>query len=468
MAAEDDRAAATEHEDDATPPPPGGHDTPRTGARQARAEGETGRGKAGDNSYKKILLLLRNHYGVDFTLYKSTTIQRRVTRRVVLNRQNTLKDYTDFLRGNAKELDALYSDVLISVTSFFRNPEAFDALKSNVFPKLLQRRGDEPIRVWVLGCSTGQEAYSIAMAFVESADQAPRMRKLQVFATDLNDALLGKARHGLYAKSLAQDVSPERLRRFFVEEEGGYRIIKRLREMVVFARQNLISDPPFSRMDLISCRNLLIYLEPSLQKKALPTFHYALNPEGYLLLGASESIGTFTDLFEPADKKHKIYSKTAAPTRTSQLPVGKTRGEAHSPGQPRKAGTPVVIRTGQGEQPEGFRIELNAQREADRVTINQFAPPGVLINEELQILQFRGPTSAYLEPPTGKATFDVLKMAREGLMLPLRAAINKAKEENRTAREENLRVQSEWQQPDGEPGSHSTEEFEGTLLFDPV
>jgi two-component system, chemotaxis family, CheB/CheR fusion protein len=241
IAAEDDRAAATEHEDDATPLPPGGHGTPRTGARQARAEGETGRGKAGDNSYKKILLLLRNHCGVDFSLYKSTTIQRRVTRRVVLNRQNTLEDYADFLRGNAKELDALYSDVLISVTSFFRNPEAFDVLKRKVFPKLLQQQGDEPVRVWVLGCSTGQEAYSIAMAFVESADQAPRMRKLQVFATDLNDVLLEKARHGLYAKSLAQDVLPERLRRFFVEEGGGYRIIKPLRQMVVFPAR--ISSP---------------------------------------------------------------------------------------------------------------------------------------------------------------------------------------------------------------------------------
>jgi len=440
IAAEDDRAAATEHEDDATALPPGGHGTPRTGARQARAEAEAAGGQAGDNSYKKILLLLRNHCGVDFSLYKSTTIQRRATRRVVLNRQNTLEDYAEFLRGNAKELDALYSDVLISVTSFFRNPEAFDVLKSKVFPKLLQQRGDEPIRVWVLGCSTGQEAYSIAMAFMESADQAPRMRKLQVFATDLNDALLEKARHGLYAKSLAQDVSPERLRRFFVEEQGGYRITKPLREMVVFARQNLISDPPFSRMDLISCRNLLIYLEPSLQKKALPTFHYALKPEGYLLLGASESIGSFTDLFESADKKHKIYSKKAAPTHTFQLPVKTPRGAEPSPGQVRNAGTAVAMGIGQGQQEDGFRTELNAQREADRVSVNQFAPPGVLINEELQILQFRGPTSAYLEPPIGKATFDVIKMAREGLMLPLRAAINKAKIENTTTREENLRV----------------------------
>jgi two-component system CheB/CheR fusion protein len=271
IAAEDDRAAATEHQDDATPLPPGGHETPRTGARQALAEAET-EGKPGDNSYKKILLLLRKHCGVDFSLYKSTTIQRRVTRRVVLNRQNKLEDYANFLRGNTKELDALYSDVLICVTSFFRNPEAFDILKSKVFPKLLQRRGDEPIRVWVLGCSTGQEAYSIAMAVVESADQATRMRKLQVFATDLNDALLDKARVGLYAKSLAQDVSPERLRRFFVEEQGGYRITKLLREMVVFARQNLISDPPFSRLDLISCRNLLIFSSRVYRRRRCPLF----------------------------------------------------------------------------------------------------------------------------------------------------------------------------------------------------
>jgi two-component system CheB/CheR fusion protein len=269
--AEHDRAEATDHEDDETPLPSGGHGSPHTGAKQARTESEAARGEAGADGYKKILMLLRKHCGVDFSLYKSATIQRRATRRMVLSRQHTLEGYADFLRGNVKELDALYSDALISVTSFFRNPEAFELLKREVFPKLLQQRGDDPVRVWVLGCSTGQEAYSIAMMFVETAEQAPRQRRLQVFATDLTDALLDKARHGLYAKSVVQDVSPERLRQFFVEEEGGYRVSKALREMVVFARQNLISDPPFSRMDLVSCRNLLIYLELSLQKKALPT-----------------------------------------------------------------------------------------------------------------------------------------------------------------------------------------------------
>jgi len=234
------------------------------------------------------------------------------------------------------------------------------------------------------------------------------------------------------------DISPERLRQFFVEEEGGYRIVKSLREMVVFARQNLISDPPFSRMDLVSCRNLLIYLEPSLQQKLLPTFHYALKPEGFLFLGASESIGGFTDLFEPVDKKNKIYSKKVAPTTEFHLPVRKERGEYLAIAKSHDlAVRPRAVSQG---EPDGFRAELNSQREADRVTINKYSPPGVLVNTALQILQFRGPTSAYLEPPTGKASFDVLKMARQGLMLPLRATINKAKKENKAVRRENVRV----------------------------
>jgi two-component system, chemotaxis family, CheB/CheR fusion protein len=439
LMAEEDRASATEHQDDASALPSGGQGSPRTGAKRAHAEAELARSKVRENGFKKILLLLRDHSGVDFSLYKSTTIQRRITRRVVLNKQDSLEDYANFLKGNDKELDALYSDVLISVTSFFRNPEAFEVLKRKVFPKLLEQRGDNPFRVWVLGCSTGQEAYSIAMAFMESADKAPRLRNLQIFATDLNEALLDKARQGLYAKSLAEDVSPARLRRFFVEEEGGYRVVKSLRELVVFARQNLISDPPFSRMDLISCRNLLIYLEPGLQKKALPTFHYSLKPGGFLLLGASESIGGFTDLFEPVDKRQKVFFKKAATTPPFHRRVGTEPGERNLPGQALRF--PFSVVKVPQEQPPGSQSDLNAQREADRMSVNRFAPPGVLINAALQILQFRGPTSAYLQPPvTGKATFDVLKMAREGLMLPLRATINKAKKENKIARRENVRI----------------------------
>ena len=440
---EDDRASATAHEDDETPLPSGGRGMPPTGATRARAQADRGSadtiGASAVDGFKKILLLLRNHSAVDFSLYKSHTIQRRLTRRMVLTKHDTLERYAQFLRGNSKELDALYSDVLISVTSFFRNPDAFEVLQRKVWPALLHQRGDEPLRVWTLGCSTGQEAYSIAMSFVEAADKASRMRKVQVFATDLNDTLLDKARHGLYAKSVAQDLTPERLRRFFVEEEGGYRVTKALREMVVFARQNVMSDPPFSRMHIISCRNLLIYFEPELQQKVFPIFHYALKPGGFLYLGASESIGGFTELFEPVDKKHRIYAKKAAPTPAFHLPQREARGDPSTPSNRSRASIPR--HADQGGVGEGFRAELNAQREADRVALNQFAPPAVLINGDLQILQFRGPTGAYLEPPTGKASFDVLQMARTGLMLPLRAAINKAKKDNQTTRREHVRIE---------------------------
>jgi two-component system CheB/CheR fusion protein len=428
----------------------GGRGSPRTGAKQAPAQAKAARDQpltGKDDEFKQILLLVRNHCGVDFSLYKSATIQRRITRRIVLSKCDAVEDYAKFLKGNGKELDALYSDCLINVTSFFRNPESFEVLQREVFPILLQKSSDdEPFRIWVLGCSTGQEAYSIAMAFQEVQDKFPRARKLQVFATDLNEALLEKARHGLYTKHLAQDLSPERLRRFFIEEDGGYRIIKSLREAVIFARQNLISDPPFSRMHLISCRNVLIYLEPSLQKRALPTFHYALKPDGFLFLGSSESISGFDDLFEPVDRKHKIYSRKTVLTPAFHLPIKKESGEAvrvipPAAARPVDSGRPDPPRG----QPEDLRGDLNAQREADRLMVNQFAPPGVLINAKLQILQFRGPTSAWLEPPSGKASFDVLKMAREGLMLPLRAAINKAKKENKTVRREKVRVQQNGQ-----------------------
>jgi two-component system, chemotaxis family, CheB/CheR fusion protein len=437
--AEESRASATTHEDEDAPS--AGRGTPRTGRKRAKADRDSMKeiGARAEEGFKKILLLLRNHSGVDLSLYKFSTIQRRITRRIVLTKHDTLESYTQFLRGNTKELDALYTDVLISVTSFFRNPDAFEVLRRKVWPTLLHQRGDEPIRVWTLGCSTGQEAYSIAMTFVEANEKASRIRKLQVFATDLNDTLLEKARHGLYAKSVAGDLSPERLRRFFVEEEGGYRVSKALREMVIFARQNVMSDPPFSRMDIISCRNLLIYFEPALQKKVFPTFHYALKPGGFLYLGASESIGGFTELFEPVDKKHKIYAKKAAPTPAFHLPTRKHRGGPPEHSQTLRAPQPL-----QADQERTAGVvpgELNAQREADRVVVSQFAPPAVLINADLQILQFRGPTGAYLEPPTGKASFDLLKMARNGLMLPLRSAVNKAKKDKKTARQEHVRIE---------------------------
>ena len=387
------------------------------------------------DGYTKTLLLLRNHTGMDFSLYKSSTIQRRIARRLVINRKESLDDYATFLRGNTKELNALYTDVLINVTSFFRNPEVFEALQREVLQKLLLQLGDDPVRVWVPGCSSGQEAYSIAIAFMESPEKSSSGRNLQVFATDLNEKLLEKARLGLYPKTLSDEISPERLSRFFVAEQGGYRVSKSLREMVVFAKQNLFVDPPFSRMDLISCRNLLIYVGPSLQNKAIPTFHYALKPGGFLLLGASESIGSYTELFEPIDKRFKIYTKKAAPTPSFHMPASRNRWQATHPS--RRESAPLAV---QPQPMDGVSFELSAQREADRVLINQFSPPGVLCNGDLQVIQFRGSTGEYLEPPVGKASFNLLKMAREGLMLPLRAAMEESKKENKTTRRENVRM----------------------------
>lgn len=362
--AEQDHANAVAHQDDALALPSGGRGTPPTGAEQARDEVERGEKGQDDNlgdGYNAIMVLLRNHSGVDFSLYRSSTIRRRITRRILLTKQDTAKDYVRFLRGNTTELDALFSDVLISVTNFFRNPETFDLLQREILPKLLAQRRDDPIRCWVLGCSTGQEAYSLAMSFVEAAQNLPRARRIQIFATDLNEKLLEKARYGLYEKTLAQDISPERLRQFFVEQDGGYRISKALREMVVFARQNLIADPPFSRIDLISCRNLLIYLEPSLQQKVFPTFHYALNPHGYLLLGASESVGGFTDLFEPVDRKHKIFAKKTAPTTGPHMSAKKEEAERATPKrQPPLSVGKTALPAGT-EPLEGFRGELNAK-----------------------------------------------------------------------------------------------------------
>ncbi len=392
-------------------------------------------GAEGSAGYTQILIHLRDHTGMDFSLYKPSTIRRRIARRLAINRIDSLDVYAKFLQGNTKELDALYTDVLINVTCFFRNAEVFEALQRDVLPKLLQQPSDHPIRVWIPGCSSGQEAYSIAIAFMETSEKSPRGRNLQVFATDLNETLLEKARLGLYPKTLSDEISPERLSRFFVEEPGGYRVGKMLREMIVFAKQNLFVDPPFSRMDLISCRNLLIYLGPSLQNKAIPAFHYALKPNGFLLLGASESIGGFADLFEPIDKRYKIYSKKAAPTPSFQMPASGNRWQSAYRG--RRESAPF---TGSPQTTEGVGFEISAQREADRILINQFSPPGVLVNGDLKVIQFRGSTSDYLEPPIGKASFNLLKMAKEGLMLPLRAALEESKKESKTTRRENIRM----------------------------
>jgi two-component system, chemotaxis family, CheB/CheR fusion protein len=376
------------------------------------------------NGVHKILALLHKAKGIDFREYKANTLYRRIARGIVLNKLEGIEDYASFLRENVVEVEALYQDILINVTNFFRNPETFVILKERIFPHIVKHRApDESIRIWTLGCSTGEEAYSIAISFAEFTEDGAKQIPVQIFATDLNERAIEKARAGLYSKEIKKDVSPERLRRFFTEAEGGYLVNKPIRDMVVFARQNVFADAPFSRLDLISCRNLLIYLEPLLQKKVFPILHYALKPAGILWLGSSETVGSASDLFAPEDKWHRFYSKKPATARVNfKSVIGNNAHESASIGQ------------------QTLRTEHDAQKEADRILLTRYSPASVLINADLEILQFRGSTGTYLEPPSGKASFNLLKMAREGLMLPLRSASQKAKKDNVSVKREGLRV----------------------------
>ncbi len=379
---------------------------------------------------ERILELLRVASGVDFANYKRNTLYRRIIRRAVLHKLEGLTDYARFLQGNPGEADALYRDVLISVTSFFRNPDAFEVLKTRVFPRLTKDHSrHDPVRIWSIGCSTGEEAYSLAIAFAEFTEAARLQIPLQAFATDLNAAGVEKARVGLYPRTIAQDVSAERLRRFFAETDGSYRISKSIRDTVVFARHNVLTDPPFSRMDLISCRNLLIYLEPSLQQKMVGMAQYALKPHGVLWLGSSENLGSYRDVFDVEDVKHKIYSKRPGPSRVtlSTLPAQAATARGGSDGPPwRELGA----------------AGADAQREADRILLTRYVPASVLVSADLEILQFRGDTGLFLAPSPGKASLNLLKMLREGLLVGVRGALAKAIREEAPVREEGLRVRS--------------------------
>jgi len=257
-----------------------------------------------------IFQLIRKSTGLDFTHYRHTTIRRRIQRRMIVHKIDTLPRYVKYVQQNAAELKALYQDMLINVTSFFRNPSAFDALKTRVFPGLLRNRsGDMPLRIWTAACSSGEETYSVAIALLESLGDKASSIPIQIFGSDVSEVSINKARNAVYPENIQGDVSLERLRRFFVKVEGGYRINKNVRDMCIFAQHNMLSDPPFSQMDLITCRNLLIYLEAPLQKNVISLFHYALKPHGFLLLGNAESVGTMTNLFTLEDRAHKIYAK---------------------------------------------------------------------------------------------------------------------------------------------------------------
>lgn len=346
------------------------------------------------NPLKSIFTLLQTDTGIDFTHYKHTTLKRRILRRMALYKLDILEDYAKYLQSNPKEVEALCQEFLIHVTSFFRDPEVFQALTEQVFPSMmLNRAPNDPIRIWVAGCSTGEEVYSIAICLQEFLASQESVPKIMIFGTDISELAIEKARSGTYIPSLVEQISPERLRRFFVKVEGGYEISKPIRQMCVFAKQNLLADPPFSSLDLISCRNVLIYFGSTLQKQVLPMFHYSLKPTGFLLLGTSESTGESSDLFTLVDKKLRIYARKLTNTRldtgyfTTNYLEQKVNGE-------------------QKNSDAGSGFDLH--KEADRIVWNKYAPAGVIINSDLEILQFRGDTSPYLSPAPGKPSFNLL------------------------------------------------------------
>ena len=374
----------------------------------------------------KIFILLRTQTGVDFTDYKHTTIRRRIQRRMLLHTIDRMDQYVRFLQDHADEVDALYQDFLINVTSFFRDPESFRTLKKKVFPSLVKNRAPgQPLRVWVPGCSTGEEAYSIAISLQEFLGNKKADTQIQIFATDISEAAIEKARAGFYPKNIEEEVSPERLRRFFAKAEHGYRINEATRGMCVFARQNAVKDPPFSKLALISCRNLLIYLGSVLQKKLIPILHYALLPGGFLMLGSSETIGSFADLFTLTDKRQKIYSKK----QTRAGPMLELAASERLP---------------LSNKPERATEELpgviSLDKQVDSLLLSQYAPPGVLINNDMQILQFRGNTRPFLAPTPGEASLNLLNMVTEGLRLDLWSAIRKARKTNGHVRKKGLGI----------------------------
>jgi two-component system CheB/CheR fusion protein len=382
-----------------------------------------------NDQLSKVFAILRHSTGVDFTHYKQPTIQRRLQRRMVLHKMNKLEDYLALLRSNPPEVQALYGDILIHVTRFFRDPDSFAILEQQVFPRIMdQRRSHEsPARIWIPGCATGEEPYSIAIALLEYLGEDANSVPVQIFATDVSERAVQHARTGMYPESISADVSVERLHRYFNRVDGSYRVSKQVRDLCVFARQDLTRDPPFSKLDLIVCRNVLIYLGTVLQKRLMNVFHYALKPGGFLMLGSAETVGTSTDLFSVEDKRHRLYVRKQADfPREFELSA---HGPLHE--HPHLARPP---------QPAENRSHSTLQTEANRIVLSRYAPAGVLVDEELQIVQFRGHTGPFLEPAPGDATLNLLKMAREGLLYGLRSALYEARKSDTSVRKAGLRV----------------------------
>ncbi len=366
-----------------------------------------------EECFRQILTLLRVRCAADFTYYKQTTVRRRILRRIAILKLGKVADYLEYLRNNKPEQDILFQDMLIPVTGFFRDTKTFENLCNALFPELIKDKTSvNPIRIWIAGCSTGEEAYSMGMCLYEYLGDKTSNIKIQIFATDISEQAIAKARSGIYNKRQLEGVSEQRLQQFFTKTDGYYQIKKIIRDMCVFATHNFLKDPPFAKVDLVSCRNVLIYMEPFLQKKALTTFHYALNEKGYLLLGKSETAGASAELFNSAGKNEKLYTRKFLP--------GKFMNVTSSYKEEALKDKDYGLRSNE-------RKKDDFQKNAEDILLSKYTPAGVIINEQFDIVQFRGSTGAYLEPSPGKASLNILKMAREGLAFELRNALHKSK-----------------------------------------
>jgi two-component system CheB/CheR fusion protein len=380
--------------------------------------------------YTAIFRILRRSTGVDFSHYKRPTIARRIARRMALRRALNLQAYLEILQQDPGEVHSLVVDVLIHVTSFFREPESFSALRASVFPALLRERGDSSIRIWVPGCSSGEEVYSLAICLFEALEDEAELVPIQFFGTDVSKTSVEQARAGAYSEAAVSDLSPERLRRFFSKIDGGYQIGKAIRERCVFARQDITRDPPFSRLDLIVCRNTLIYLGQAIQRRVIALMHYALKPNGFLMLGRAETTGASGDLFSLFDKRSKIYRKKA----DAAPPDFDFRVAPFEPA--------ALVASAQDERlpgPQPRPRPWDLQSEANRFLLERYAPAGVVVDGAFRVVNVRGATGAFLELPSGEASLDILKLVRPGLLLPVRSALQEARHARVPVRKEGVR-----------------------------
>jgi two-component system CheB/CheR fusion protein len=380
---------------------------------------------------QKILVLLRARTGHDFTTYKSNTVRRRIERRINVHQLPGSLAYLRLLQENPHELDLLFKELLIGVTNFFRDSEAFEALAKTIVPQLLAAQpANAPVRVWAAGCASGEEAYSLAMTLLEGMEKLNQRFPIQIFGTDLDHEAIDIARVGFYPEGIARDVRPQRLARFFTEEDGGYRVKKEIRELVIFAPQNVLKDPPFTRMDLVTCRNLLIYVTPAAQERLLALFHYALRPGGILFLGSSESLTGLADHFTVMNKKWKIFARKDAGTGRV-LPA-----EFIPPASRSEAGSARP-----GEIAERTRKQLLSTM-IEKTLLARYVPASVIVNDRGDILYIHGRTGDYLEPATGQPRLNLLEMAREGLRLELPSALRRAATQKNEVVHEHVRVKT--------------------------